>query len=670
MMKTIQLPSLNLRRNGKDEPQSPEDLSSDAVCEAMAEEQPRRKSSGDSADEKRKAKIKIPKKIRITGFMKRSKSKSSPTDTLPVLDFNQNLEQNRLAEAGQQLLAREEQLFNSESADEQVVCTGEEKDQLQKDYETLILRLWMVINDSFNKENQETLKSVVAVILQEEERDRCWEGVAVEKCPVWRPRNCRNTHDMLLRSVVEERIQRANEEESGADDLSTSLKKDVCRMGKRIQNDLLWVVRDLQGCYTPEFDVCNTYTQLYHQAFSMKLQELSQTNIELEDCIYILSWINDYYPKDILQQKEMESHIKSEALGPLLPPKDLKTLEDLYLSHKEAEVRTWLSNALKKEEELWQSDEKPEQIDGYYISNLALDIIHLAEGARKEAITIVGNEDKSQRVLLQLTSFLASYKKSIAEFLKGKHKNGCDVPVMLKANLVSIKQFREYIETSKHLPDDVKAACLSTTAELRDLCHKDILSRVHKELKEQYRKLWTPAWFSESHNIIGDLLKALEDEVQNFTDLKPACREELLSQLHIEVLTEYTRRMLKRKLKLKDKDEQEKAANFLCEDSIRIYTLFIRLGSKEKWLSGVLPKVSEVLRLQDAGTLQLEIVTLARTYPDISERQVLALLQLKTNLSSVDVRNIRSSLTENRNPDSSVPQPSFFCNVPVKRMLI
>ncbi|XP_036437542.1 tumor necrosis factor alpha-induced protein 2-like [Colossoma macropomum] len=657
-MKTIQLPTITLRRKSKDVLESPEALSA-----AMSTEKTEKSSNG-AGGEKRKNKIKFPDRMRMTSLMKRHKPKSPEVPV--VLDFNQNLEQNHLAEASQHLLAQEEHLFSSESADEQVVCTDDDEDRLQKDYETLKLRLRMVIHDSFNTDNQEALKSAVATILQEEERDRIWEKTAKHECPVWRPMGCREIHDTLLQKVVEVRLQRANEEESGADKLSTSLKKDVCRMGKRIQNDLLRVVRDVQGCYPPEFDVCNMYTQLYHQAFSTKLQELTQPNTELEDCIYILSWINDYYPKGVLQQKELESHISSEALGPLLPEESLKALEEQYLSHKEAEVRTWLSSALKKEEEHWQTDEKPELMDNYYISHLALDVIHLVDGAIKEAVTILGNEDKAQRILFQLASFLASYKKSIAELLKGKNKN---IPDMLKASLVSIKQLREYIEARENL-SDVKGTWLSTAADLRESCHRYFLSTTHKELKGHYRKLWTQTWFSGSHNIIGNLLSALEDQITHFTFLKPACMEELLSQLHTEVMTEYVRRMLKRKVKLKDKDEQETAATFLCEDSTRINALFVRNGSKEKWLSSVLPKMSEVLRLQDAGSLQLEIVTLARTYPDISERQVLALLQLKTNLSSVDVRNIKDSLNENRNSPVSEPPPPFFCNVPVKRTLI
>ncbi|KAI4872742.1 hypothetical protein NFI96_026975, partial [Prochilodus magdalenae] len=644
---------------------SPEDLNNVSLCAAMSEEQTKKSPKG---AEQEKPKNKTKKTGRIKIFTKHNKAKRTSEPEVPVvLDFNENLQRNQLAEASQQLFGREEQLFSTESADVKVDRTEDEEDRLHKDFENLKLQLQIVIHDSFETENQEALKNAVTAILQEEERDQHWEKAAEQTRPVWRPMKCREIHDNLLQKVVEKRLQRANEEESGAEKLSTSFKKDICRMGKRIQNDMLRVVREVQGCYPKEFDVCNMYARLYHQAFSMKLEELIQSNIELEDCIYILSWINDFYPKDVLQHKEVEPRISSEALGPLLPAESLKTLEEQYLSHKEAEVRTWLSNALKKEEEYWQTDKKPEMMDNYYISNIAVDVINLVDTAIKEVITILGDEVKAQRILFQLDSFLASYKKSTAEFLKGKNKN---VPDTLKASLVSIKQLREYIETRENLAEDVKTAWLSSVADLRESCHRYFLGTTHKELKVHYRKLWTQAWFTGSQNIIEELLSALEDQIKHFTFLKPVCFEEILSQLHREVMTEYMRRMLKRKLKLKDKDEQETAASLLCEDSSRINALFLGMGSKEKWLSGVLPKVSEVLRLQDAGSLQLEIVTLARTYPDICERQVHALLQLKTNLSTMDIRNIKDSVNENRESPTSEPQPPFFCNVPVKRMLL
>ena len=44
--------------------------------------------------------------------------------------------------------------------------------------------------------------------------------------------------------------------------------------------------------------------------------------------------------------------------------------------------------------------------------------------------------------------------------------------------------------------------------------------------------------------------------------------------LHEEVLVEYVRRMMKRKIKLKHKQQQEEAAAALCDDGQKIHTLF------------------------------------------------------------------------------------------------
>ncbi|KAG7316644.1 hypothetical protein KOW79_020185 [Hemibagrus wyckioides] len=654
MMKPLQLPAINLRRKSKGESDTHDNNST--TGEQKSEESP--------AEEKHKPKLKIP------GILKKKKKKQKQKDTpdIPViLDFNQNLAQNHLSEASQQLTAEEERLFIPQSSDAEVICTEDEENRLEEDFEALLLHLRMAVNDSFKKENQEKLKSAVQVIDQQEERDKHWEEAAEENRPCWRPLKCREIHDTLLKELVEVRLQQANKEENWGDDLSTSLKREVCRMGKRIQKDLLQVVQDVQQCYTSDFDICNVYAQLYHQAFSAKLTEYARTNIEIQDCTYILCWIHVYYPKDILKHNKLEPHINSESLGALILEEDRKALEEQYLSHKELEVRKWLSNAHKKEEEIWQTCNKPELIDGCYFSNLALDVIPIINGSVKETVDILGNTDNAQRILIQLESFLLSYKKSLADLFKAKHTSLSEI---LKASLVTIKQLREYIEKQENLSDELKGSLLSIVSEMRNSCHSYLLSPIHKKLKEQYKKLWTPAWFSESQTIVGDLLSILEEEIQDFSDIQSGCMRELLNQLHSEVMTEYVRRMFKGKLKLKDKDDQEAAANFLCEDSVRINSQFIKIGSEEKWLSSILPKMSEVVRLQDPGALQLEIIMLARTYSDISEYQVIALLDLKANLSKADVRSIKKSLTENRETGDVEPTTAFFSNVCVKRKLM
>ncbi|XP_067273192.1 tumor necrosis factor alpha-induced protein 2-like isoform X2 [Pseudorasbora parva] len=619
-------------------------------------------SPGDPEEESQKQMIKM--KMKIPDFMKRQKNSKSHETPSVELDFNGNIEQNRLAKAQQQLVEAEERVFGLN----EVARAEEEEHNLQKDYETFILRLKMAIHDSFSDDNLETLKSALTSIVQEEAQDRRWAEVAVNQRPIWRPTKCRQMHDMLLKTVVEKQMKNADEQENGLDQLSTSLKREVCRMGKQVQKDLLRVVRNLRECYPPDFDICRTYAQLYHQTFSARLQELARSCRDFEDCFYILSWIVDYYPKDVLKHKELEEHINNSSLGPLLPKEDLKRLEEQYFSYKENEIRQWLSNALEKEVKKWSDGSEPEIMDGYYFSSLAGDVLPLVDVTVREVNTLLSCESKACSLLRQLDSFLLSYKTSLEELLKRKQEN---IPKTLRAILFNIHLFRDYVQTPEHpFSEDTRTTQLSTLADLKDICHKYFLSRIHTELKPLYRKLWTQAWFAGHCEVVEELTKALEDIKDQFKELKPVCREELLAELHVEVMVEYVRRVMKRKLKLKDKEQQKAAAEFICDDNSKICSVLAKVGSKEEWLCQILPKLSEILRLQDPESLQLEIATLARDYPDISEKHVLAVLNLKTNLSSSDVRRIKGCLGETRGSQDTESSPCFFSKVLVKRKIM
>lgn len=617
----------------------------------------------DPEEKSQKSKIKIANKIKLPDFMKRQKNSKYPEAPSVSLDFNGNLEQNRLADAQQLLVKAEERLFGSNNLGR----TEDEEDKLLRDSEIFRERLKFAILDSFNEENQETLKSALISILQEEAQDRRWAEVSENQRPIWRPTECRQKiHDPLLKTLVETRLKNADGQENKADKLSTSLKREVCRTGKQVQKDLLIVVRNLKECYPADFDICRTYAQLYHQTFSARLQELTRSSIEFEDCAYILSWIKIYYPKDVLKHKELEQHINSSLLGPLLPEEHLKRLEDQYFSCKENEVRNWLSNAFDKEVDKWSDGFEPELIEGCYFGNLAVDVLPLIEGTVKEVNALLECESKSWSLLCLLDSSLLSYGTSLKELVKRKQEN---IPKILRDSLVNIYVFKNYVQKVEHFfSEDTRTTRMSILMDLRNICHTYFLSRIHKELKPVYRKLWTQTWFAGNSEVVEELVKAIEKISNDFKDLKPACREELLAELHVEVMVEYVRRMMKRKLKLKDKEKQEAAAEFMSQDSNEICSVFVKLGSKEDWLSKILPKLSEILKLQDPGSLQIEIATLARDYPDISEQHVLALLNLKANISSSDLRRIKGCLTDNRSPQES--STAFFSKVLVKRKII
>ncbi|XP_018582856.1 tumor necrosis factor alpha-induced protein 2-like isoform X1 [Scleropages formosus] len=610
-------------------------------------------------------KIKMPNilKIRSSSSASSTNSPAVELDSPPaVLTFEENLKQRNLLAACQQLIALEDRLFGENSC-----ALPAEREQLETQHEVLLNQVWLVVEASLNsgEEDLEILEEVAKVIQLEEERDKQWQKAkesGTGPVPDWRPFNCRSTHDDLLSKMVKKRLD-DTENLSGGDNLSSSLKKDIFKMGKCLKDDMKKVVRDVKRRYPEEFDICNLYARLYHQTFSARLLAITEFGLDLQDLIYVLYWVHSLYPNDVLQSTELKDDINSEHLGCLLPADVLRPLEDQYLSHKEGILNTWTSNALKNEEDSCLKGNLPDVFDGCYFTNIAIDVVEIFDEAAKEARSVLGDLNKAKSIAGQLNIFLASYKSFLEAVLKGRYGN---ILPTVKAHLASLETFRGYIMNNADLfTDDVRAGCLSTVAELKCLCHSYITSSVHKDLKPAYSKLGTGTWFSGAP--VG-VLEGLQKNIENIkTALNKGCCEELLGQLHKEVLAEYVSRLMKRNLKLADEDQQRTAATLVSEDNERLHALFTEAGSKEEWLRDVLSKISEVLRIQDVGFIQLEVATLVRDFPDISSLHIKALLSLKRNLSSDDIYRIKHGVKVNRSAVDSSSSRSFFSMVSVKQ---
>ncbi|XP_036398199.1 tumor necrosis factor alpha-induced protein 2a [Megalops cyprinoides] len=586
-----------------------------------------------------------------------------------VITFEENLKLRRLSQAGQQLIQVEERLFGRDTENKEKGSRKEEVEKLKTDYEALLDQMRLAVEASLcaGPEDLEALRAAVSSMQQEERQDERWREEPGAEAPAWRPRRCRQSHDTLLQSMVEGRMSNT-EEVSGGDNLSSSLKRDLCKMGLRVKEDLLKVARDVKRCYPKEIDICNMYATLYHQAFSAHLKEITDFGLDVEDCIYLLSWVNDYYPNDILKHKELAEEINCESLKALLPEEVARPLEEQYLSHKEMKVKTWVSAALKKEEASWLSGAMPELRDKHYISSIAIDVIQLIDAAVREASTILGELSKARSIMCQLKSFLMSYKRCLGEFMKGKRGN---TKAVIKANLTSIEQFRDYIVRKADLfSEEMKSHCLSVVTDMEDSCYLYLSRVIHEDLKPRYRKLGTQAWLTGNSLVLMEVLEGVKSHTEACKDLKTSCFEELLGRLHTEVTVEYVKRLLKRKLRLKDRVQQETAAKLLCEDNTRLHTFFTEEGSKQEWLGAIIPKIAEVLKVQDPGFIQLEVVTLARDYPDLSECHVSALLYLKYHLYTSDIKRIKESLRENRQPVGSDSSRIFFSRVTVKSKIM
>ncbi|KAI3364697.1 hypothetical protein L3Q82_011477, partial [Scortum barcoo] len=580
--------------------------------------------------------------------------------------LQQEEKEEQLEEVSRKLIIREEQLLSQDSLSE------EEEDQLQRDLEVLKLQIRMAVHNTFSSSSSssssrqlEILRSAVAAIQQQEVQDRRWVGCVEDRVPAWRPQKFLSAHHALLQNMVESRLRSSEEDSSGSDGLSTPLKREVCRMGKRVKEDLLTVARTVRDCYPAQIDILNVYAGHYHQIFSARLTELAASDLEEDDCSYLLFWTNHYYPHEILKHEDLDGKIKTACLGSLLLPDHLDRLEDQYLTHKEDKVKLWLNTALKKEEESWQSGRKPELIDQYCFSPLAIDVIQVTDSSLAEFSCVIRDQNTAQRITAHLESFLANYKKCVEHFVKGSHGN---VHSVVKAHLVCEQQLRDYITgQTGSLSEQQRRRCLDTLSALKDCGYRCFTWPIHTQLKERLSRLWTLAWLDGSLPVVDSLLDYLNQQLADLSDLKPACRQSsLLCVLHQDLALQYVKKMMR--TGMKSREQQVGGAQRMIDDARKINDFFLEAGcSESRWLGEILCSLAEVIRLQDPGSVQLEMVSVARSFPDLSDDHVSALLSLKTGLSAADIRSIRRSVEENRLLDVSTDQsPLFFSKVKVK----
>lgn len=570
----------------------------------------------------------------------------------------------QLEEVSRRLIDREEQLFSQDSPAE------EEEDQLQREFEALRVQILLAVENTFTSSSSssscsgqlEALRSAVASIQQQEAQDRRWTGSPETRVPVWRPQRCLSFHNDVLHNMVASRLKETAED-GQTDGLSSPLKREVCGMGKRVKEDLLTVARVVKDCYPPHMDILNLYAGLYHRSFSARLTELAAAGLELDDCSYLLFWINHCYPHEILNHEDLQEKIKTACLGSLLLQDPLTRLEDQYLTDKEDKVKRWLSAALKKEEQSWLSGRKPELIEQYCFSPLAIDVIQVMDGSLTELSCVIRDQRSGERISAHLDTFLCSYRKCVEEFVKGNHG---DVRSVIKAQLVCEQQFRDYITgLTGSVSEQQRRRCLDSLSALLDCGHRCFIGPVHVQVKVCLRHLWTSAWLDGSLPVTDSLLDNLSEQLSDLTDLKPTCRQALLCALHQDVVVQYVKKMLR--TRTKSREQQVDGAQRIIDDARKINDFFKDGGcSGSLWLCEMLCSLAEILRLQDPGSVQLEMVSVARRFPDLSDAHVAALLSLKSGLSAADIRSIRRSVEENRHDVSTNDSHPFFSKIKVK----
>ncbi|NXC43186.1 TNAP2 protein, partial [Penelope pileata] len=424
-------------------------------------------------------------------------------------------------------------------------------------------------------------------------------------------------------------------------------------VGKTMKEDLTVVANYIKQLYPPEFDVFSTYAKHYHHHFASQVKKAAESPLEDKDVYLLLSWVHNIYPKDMRKDRVLAEELEKVQLGSLLPSNLSKELENKYLESEEDAIKNLLSKCLEKEIQRWKEDKEPEKLNGHFQSELlAIIVIQSMYGSQKRAgdIRAALGEELSHRVSAELVAFLRSYKDAFEEFKEKSKKHRHYKPILI-ANINCCCNFRDYTEKNMAEKDTNKERIFSILRDIETSSEDVLLQQLFAQLKPIYKKFTENKWES-SNEIMNEIIKTTSKHISELRTLKDPFYHAIVEKIHIRLVKDYIVRLLKKKVSLKSPAQQQNLAQSISKNAADLEAFCTSNGSQATWLNAALPKLAEIIRLQDIGAIKIEVATLATTYPDIRKKHLEDFLHIKANLSRGELKSILGYLA-----DSTAPTP-------------
>lgn len=306
-----------------------------------------------------------------------------------------------------------------------------------------------------------------------------------------------------------------------------------------------------------------------------------------------------------------------------------------------------MTRALELESQRWAQDVAPQSLDGRRHSELAIDILQIISQGQTKAENItsdVGMQIK-QLLLVELAALLRSYQRVFDEFLE-KSKLLRNYRVNIIANINNCLSFRTSVEQRWQIPQDSLNRLVEPLKDLKAHGFDTLLQSLFSDLKPLFKKFTQTRW-AKPVETLEEIIATVGVSLPEFSELQDCFREELMEAVHLHLVKEYIIRLSKRRLVLKTAEQQQQLAKHILANADTIQHFCTENGSTATWLHAALPTISEIIRLQDPSAIKIEVATYATWYPDFSKGHLNAILAIKGNLPSSEVRSIRNILDIN-----------------------
>ncbi|KAK1345250.1 hypothetical protein QTO34_013960 [Cnephaeus nilssonii] len=536
----------------------------------------------------------------------------------------------------------------------------------------LAKQLWMVLQRSLVtvRRDPTLLVSVVRIIEREEKIDRriLDRKKQTSFVPPGRPKNWKENMFKILDKTVITRIEGTQADTRESDKMWLVRHLEIIR--KYVLDDLIVAKNLMVQCFPPHYEIFRNLLSMYHQALTVRMQELASEELEANEIVSLLTWVlNTYTSTEMMGNVELAPEVDVSTLEPLLSPNVVSELLNTYMSTLTSNIIAWLRKALETDKKDWIKETEPEaDQDGYYQTTLPAIVFQMFEQNLQVAAQI--SEDLKTKVLVlclqQMNSFLSRYKEEAQlykeEHLRNRQHPHCYVQYMI-AIINNCQTFKESIVSlkRKYLKNEVEEGHgwdLDTIA--KEGC-SSLLEEVFLDLEQHLSELMTRKWLLGS-NAVDIICVTVEDYFNDFAKIKKPYKK-----AHRRVVVEYLRAVMQKRISFRSPEERKEGAERMVREAEQLRFLFRKLasgfGEDADGYCDTIIAVAEVIKLTDPSLLYLEVSTLVSKYPDIRDDHIGALLALRGDAS----RDMKQTIIETLEQGPTQVNPNY---VPIFREII
>lgn len=515
----------------------------------------------------------------------------------------------------------------------------------------------LVLSRTLNTVRKEPM--VIVTVLRIIEREERADTFALQRhkqsgfMPPSRPKKWKEMAFDVLQKSVDQRIEGTQVNERSDNKMWLVTYLELCRL--LILEDLRVVKTLCVPCFPPQYDIFDKFVYMYHSSLSANLNDIISDGLEGNEYVTIISWVTNTYPgKELMLHPEL--NIDIGKVGLLLKSSVVFDLQSKYLEYIKANYKEWMLKTLDTEKNDWYAGASPEVgPDGCFHTAAPVIIFQMIDQNLQVTKTI--SQHLTHKALLlsvdSVSLYGLSYKEAVIEFKKKHFEDRSKVPFFTHCIITVLNNCLQFIELalemkqhywSSDFKDQSSTAyekLIKTFQNLRDEAAQFLLEEAFLDLDSHFQDLITTKWLT-SFISIETICVTLEDYFQDYTHLKPKNLEYIILEAEDIIVRRYIMAILQKKLNFKTYEERRSAADKMTNEVDQLKSFFMRVAplvirDKDSPFDAVV-KLSEVLKSEDSEILSLDLHTLVKMYPDITEDQMTRLLGLRGDLSRSEIR--------------------------------